>query len=161
MEVTIRDHLMAAIAHLGVKRAKLVTELNQVEVVLNGLRREVDSFGQHTASIPFPDNDTPSVAIYGGMSVRWSVLMYLAEHDTPIATVGMIAEALREGGLSSKGMNFNSNVSAVLSQMTGRGEVEKQADRFVLTPHGTQAWERIKQSDKFKSRLEAGGLQGN
>lgn len=158
MDVPVRDHLMATLGHLTTRRARLVSELHEIEVLMNGLRREVESFNRQTAPLPFPDEADTHAKIFSGMSVRWSVLMYLAEHHSPLATVGIIAEALREGGLFSKGQNFNSNVSAVLSQMTSRGEVEKQADRFVLTHQGRDAWDVVRQSEKFRGRLTLTGV---
>lgn len=144
----LREHLLATIAHLSTKRSRLLVEMEEVDSLLKALRREEESLAK-TSRIVFP---LAASQIYAGMSIRWSVLMYLAEHAQQPVDVGNIADALREGGIVSKAQSFNSNVSAVLSQMANKDEVEKKGDLFYLTENGKSAWYAIRNSEKFQNR---------
>ena len=147
--------MLATLSHLTIKRAKLTNELDQTESLIRGIKREIESV-EHTPTLPLDLSPKP----YEGMSVRWSVFMYLAHYGGGVGTLSMIADALRSGGLSSKGQSFNSNVSAVLSQMSGKNEIEKNGDRFSLTAHGRSVWEGIQKSEKFLSRKIIGAVPG-
>ena len=155
MDITVRDHLVAALSHLSLKRSKLLNDLDQTESLIRGIKREIESL-EYTEPLPF---DAAAPQPYRGMSVRWSVFMYLAEYGGGIGTLSAIADALKVGGLSSKGQSFNSNVSAVLSQMSNKDEVEKKGDRFHLTAHGRTVWEGIQKSEKFLNRNKAEGTE--
>jgi len=90
------------------------------------------------------------------MSVRWAVLFYLAEYSNAPQPIGAIADALKNGGSYSKAQSFNSNVSAVLSQMAAKGEIKKDDDGFALTDHGRAIWHGIRNSEKFINRHTEG-----
>ena len=152
MDVPIRDHMLATLSHLSIKRARMLSELDKTEAFIRLIKQEIESL-EHSAPLPFDLSPKP----YEGMSVRWSVFMYLAEYGGGIGTLSTIADALRSGGLSSKGQSFNSNVSAVLSQMSNKGEIEKNGDRFNLTQHGRTVWEGIQKSEKFLNRKSSVG----
>jgi DNA-binding MarR family transcriptional regulator len=153
MNASIRDHMVATLSHLAIKRSKLLIELDQTESLIKGIKKEIASL-EYTATLPF---DSGGIRPYEGMSVRWSVFMYLAEYGGGVGTLNTIADALRSGGIASKGQSFNSNVSAVLSQMSNKGEIEKTGDRFNLTPHGQTVWEGIQKSEKFLKRADGEG----
>lgn len=149
MSDSLREHLLATIAHISTKQSRLMVELEEVEGLLRSLRREVGSLPT-TGRLVFP---TPQPqGPFAGISVRWSVFLFLAEYARGPETSGVIADALRDGGSVSQAISFNSNVSAVLSQMANKGEVEKIGDRFSLTRKGMEAWHGISQSEKFVNR---------
>ena len=102
-----------------------------------------------TPRLAFPDT-LPSEGMYARISVRWAIFFYLAEHvkERPQA-IGSIAAALKAGGSATKGQNFNSNVSAVLSQMVAKGELTKSDEGFAISDLGWAAWHAIKNSEKF------------
>jgi hypothetical protein len=149
MSDSVREHLLATIAHISLRRTRLLVEIDQVEGVLKALYREVESLPL-TPRLAFPD--PAQDGLYAGISVRWSVLLFLAERATGAETLGTIADALRAGGSTSKAQSFNSNVSAVLSQMVSKGELAKIDDRFTLTDHGKAVWHGIRNSEKFLNR---------
>ena len=149
MTDSLRDHLNATIAHLSEKRVRLGVELNELESLLRSLQKEVDSLPT-TGRLAFPQEKKQGP--FAAISVRWSVFLFLAEYAHGPETSGVIADALRAGGSVSQAISFNSNVSAVLSQMANKGEVEKVGDRFSLTRKGMEAWQGISQSEKFINR---------
>jgi hypothetical protein len=154
MTVTVREHLQGTISHLQVKRRFHLAEASRLDDVLKALHSEIEALPR-TEALPFPPNEGQ----YAGISIRWAVLLFLAEHANGPQTLAAIAEALRGGGATTKGQSFNSNVSAVLSVMGGKGEVEKSDLGFALTPSGRTVWDGIRHSDKFLSR--ATGSEGS
>jgi hypothetical protein len=151
MDESLREHLKATIKHLSMKRTLLLMEIDQVEQVLKALTKEEESLPK-TTRILFPD--VRRDGLYAGMSVRWAVFLYLAEQSVGPQALGAIADALRDGGSTTKAQNFNSNVSAVLSQMASKGELSKSEEGFCLTDHGKVIWHGIRQSPKFLNRNE-------
>ena len=149
MADSLREHLLATIAHLSTRRSALLVEMQQVEEVIKALTREEESLPR-AARLAFPDEK--SEGIYAGISVRWAVLLFLAEYTNGPQPLATIADALRDGGSTTKAQSFNSNVSAVLSQMVSKGEVIKYDDGFALTDHGKVVWHGIKNSEKFINR---------
>jgi hypothetical protein len=150
MSDSLREHLLATIAHITTKQSRLTLEIQNLEALLQSLRREVDSLPS-TGRLVFPPQEKAQ-GPFAGISVRWSVFLFLAEYARGPETSGVIADALRSGGSVSQAISFNSNVSAVLSQMANKGEVEKIGDRFSLTRKGMEAWHGISQSEKFVNR---------
>ena len=68
---------------------------------------------------------------------------------------GQIANALREGGAANaKKPNFNSIVSAILSQMVAKGELLRTGSGFTVTATGRSAWDAIEKSERFVNRRE-------
>ncbi len=149
----VREHLLATIKHLSLKRAMMLVELQQIEEVLKALAREEEAIPR-TQRIVFPNPMKDGE--YAGISVRWAILFFLADHATGAQPLGSIADALRAGGSTTKAQSFNSNVSAVLSQMVTKGELVKHEDGFQLTDHGKAVWHSIKNSEKFLHRDQVG-----
>ena len=149
MSDSVREHLRGTINYLSSKRMLLIVELQNLEETLKALTKEELTLPLPTR-VPQPSVEFPS--IYATISVRWGVFYYLAEEADGPRPLGVIAEALRAGGSPTKAVSFNSNVSAVLSQMTGKNEVTKTEQGFALSVHGRAVWEGIKKSDKFLFR---------
>ena len=135
--------------HIARKRNSLVMDLHEIDQLLRSLQKELDSLPS-TAQLELPVEKPHGV--FADISVRWAVFLFLTEYANGPETLGVIADALRAGGSPSKAQSFNSNVSAVLSQMANKGEVEKNGDRFELTAKGKAVWHGISQSEKFVSR---------
>jgi hypothetical protein len=149
MTDSLQEHLSATINHISAKRNSLVIELGEVDALLRSLQKELDSLPK-TGRLAFPVEKPQGV--FASISVRWSVFLFLTEYAQGPETLGVIADALRNGGSPSKAQSFNSNVSAVLSQMANKGEVEKIGDRFALTSKGKAVWYGISQGEKFVNR---------
>jgi hypothetical protein len=150
MSGSLQEHLSGTIGYLSRKRISLEIELHDVTQILRSLQKELDSLTTNTAQLELPV-DKPE-GIYADISVRWAVFLFLTEYARGPETLGVIADALREGGSPSKAQSFNSNVSAVLSQMANKGEIEKNGDRFELTSKGRAVWYGISKSEKFINR---------
>jgi hypothetical protein len=70
-----------------------------------------------------------------------------------------IAESLLKGGITTKGANFNANVSAVLSNMVREQiEVRSGDDGYERTSKGREAWLHIKDSAQMRARTTTIGL---
>ena len=82
---------------------------------------------------------------FGTMSMRWSILYILGESPVPMASAE-IADALKAGGTQSKGQSFNSNVSAILSNMkSGKEEVTLlESGKWAITEIGKSMLDHIK-----------------
>lgn len=149
MNESLREHIKATMAHLSTKRSLLLIQLDEVETVMKALAREEESLPR-TPKIVFPEQQRDET--YAKMSVRWAVFFYLAEHSNGPQPIGAIADALKAGGSYSKAQSFNSNVSAVLSQMASKSEIRKDDEGFSLTDHGKVIWHGIRNSEKFTNR---------
>jgi hypothetical protein len=87
------------------------------------------------------------------MSVRWAVLSYLAEVATEPVQTSVISQALLDGGMTTRGRDFNSNVSAVISVMIrDRGEAENTGGGYRITANGRAAWAAIQNTPQYRSR---------
>jgi len=87
------------------------------------------------------------------MSVRWAILYLLAEYASGPMGTAEIAKALEEGGITSRGQNFRSNVSAIVSVMVNqRQELEQSGDGYQITQHGLDVWGGIKQTPQWLTR---------
>lgn len=82
---------------------------------------------------------------YTTISMRWAILHILGEFHDPMTSAD-IAEALKAGGANSRGKNFNSNVSAVLSNMkSAREEVTlSKSGKWAITETGRSMLDHIK-----------------
>ena len=102
---------------------------------------------------------------FSNLSVRWGLIWYLAE-DVEVqrprdrkevagsAKTGEIANALLAGGYRSQAERFPNLVSAVLSGMKTKGEVEISEDGgYRLTDQGTHTWQSIRHSAKFRNAI--------
>jgi Mn-dependent DtxR family transcriptional regulator len=78
----------------------------------------------------------------------------LAEDVQGSAKTGELASALLEGGYRSQADRFPNLVSAALSGMKIKGEVEtSEDDGYRLTKQGRQTWESIRHSSKFRHAI--------
>lgn len=88
---------------------------------------------------------------YKNMSMRWGVLNLLSEHtDHPLPTAEIAARLVAGGYPQST--NFNSKVSAILSQMLSKLEVAKDGQDWCIRQHGKEVWESIKRGEKYLNR---------
>ena len=92
------------------------------------------------------------------MSVRWAILCLLGDdHSGPLQT-SQIAEILQQGGMTTKGASFSSNVSAVLSVMRKeKDEVQLTDAGYQLTQNGHAAWHSVKLTPQYQNRLSPSG----
>ncbi|HWT65986.1 MAG TPA: hypothetical protein VN151_07710 [Terracidiphilus sp.] len=149
MEETLLNNLLAVYDHLEHKRQKLKKEYEDVEQVLTGVRREISAL-KATQALLFPESERPERKKYQNISMRWAILWHLSESVGPLQTP-TVADGLREGGVSER-PNFNSIVSAILSQMSQKSEVERVEGGYRLTNSGQQTWDGIRRSEKFLNR---------
>jgi len=149
MEQTLVSQLMAVYDHLDAKRQRLKKEHDEIGNTLAGLRREIAVL-RHNQPQLFPASSIPERAVYQNISIRWAVLWFLSESVGPVQTPA-IADALRNGGVAER-PNFNSIVSAILSQMAQKGEVIRAESGWQLTDTGYAVWESVKRSEKFLNR---------
>jgi hypothetical protein len=87
---------------------------------------------------------------FSKISVRWAVLWLLSEYESGPLRTSEIATLLTAGGYQSNSDSFLNAVSAVLSGMKGKGELESTADGYVATDKGRRTWQLIRQSAKFR-----------
>ena len=118
---------------------------------------------QKTVAQPAPQQ-LPLAAIsadkYTGMSVRWAILCLLTEDATGPMSTGLIAEALRAGGITSSGKSFAANVSAVLSDMRlKKFEVDSTDLGWIITERGRSAWIHIKATREKEGEATASTVQ--
>jgi hypothetical protein len=94
---------------------------------------------------------------FANISVRWGVLWFLAEFADGYVKTSEIANALLEGGYRSEAARFPNLVSAVLSSMKGKLEVQTNSDDgapgYCLTEKGRQTWAAIRQGSKFRAAI--------
>jgi hypothetical protein len=95
---------------------------------------------------------TPRVGNYSRLSVRWAALWHLAEFAQGPMRNAEVADAIRSGGYHSGASSFPNAVSAVLSSMRSKGEIDGSPEAgYYLTDKGREIWETIKRSDRFRS----------
>ena len=136
-------HYQAVLNDLEQRRQHCQKELAELEQAIAFMRK------------PFPPQAAHNVypGKYSNMSVRWAILNLLAEDAAAPMPTSEVAEALQEGGISSRGKNFSSNVSAVLSQMTReRNETEQVGGGYRISEHGREVWEGIKNTEQYQTR---------
>ena len=153
----------AFLAELRGRRAKLEAELKDVDVAIDSILRLSGMMDSGVApphvltvsqSSPLEGQSqaTPRRHTrFANISVRWAVLWHLAEDVQGFEKTGEIASALRAGGYRTEATNFGNMVSAVLSTMKGKQEVESSDDGYCLTDSGRQTWALIKQGTKFRA----------
>ena len=83
--------------------------------------------------------------------MRWAVLKLTSGRPSEILQTGTIALELMGGGFTSS-TNFSSKLSAILGQMVNKGEMEKTAAGWRITPNGVKAWEVISVSERYQNR---------
>lgn len=159
MAEELLDHLVAVYEFLDKKRLNLKREYDEAETTLAGIRREITKL-RDVHPMLFPESERPERKMYQNISMRWAVLWFLNEESSGPAQTSQIADALRAGGIAER-PNFNSIVSAILSQMVGKGEIEKADTGVRLTPHGIAAWDAIRRSAKFLNRHSVAAVEGD
>ncbi|MGC2639836.1 MAG: hypothetical protein WA294_21815 [Acidobacteriaceae bacterium] len=145
------QHYHAVLHDLETRRSRCQQELADIEQTISGIRKllakDASLFTQIPQQMPQP------VGKYSGMSVRWAVLAYLAEEATEPVPTSVIAQALLEGGMTTRGRDFNSNVSAVISVMIrDRGEAENVGNGYRITDNGRAAWAAIQNTPQYRAR---------
>lgn len=140
---------------------RLNQQLKQKDAVIAALMATIaaedDAARSLAKPLPFAQPvglGTPSVsARYEAISVRWAILSLNSDYAVEPLTTAEMAEALMAGGVRSGGLNFTSNVSAVVSDMVkNRGELEQVENKYRITAHGREVWASIKQSRKYRQR---------
>jgi hypothetical protein len=159
----MNEHYAAVLEDLKSRRIPITTEieslskkLSEIDLLISGINNmSVDVPSSDTISLldPFPSPSMPYVL----MSMRWAILYMLVEHTDTALTSAEIGSRLIKGGFNESS-NFNSKVSAILSQMLVRTEVEKAEMGWVSSKHGEDVWKNIKIGDKFKNRHLNGEL---
>jgi hypothetical protein len=157
MTIDISEHYRAVLEDLLSRREIILEELQQLDAAIGTIRRQVSVA---PAQLRLRDEapmvsltSSPQAPNYAHMSVRWATLWNLSELDTEGAKkTAEVAQALRDGGYrTTMGDKFGNSVSAVLSVMKGKGEVETVEDgAYRITPAGREVWEHIKKSERFR-----------
>lgn len=105
--------------------------------------------------LPFPQAPITE-ARFEGISVRWAILSLMTDHtpDGDSLTPAQMSEALVAGGVRSGGVNFAANVSAVVSAMKAKNELEPTGEggTYRVTAHGRDVWQTIKVSRMYRNR---------
>jgi hypothetical protein len=161
----MNEHYSAVLGDLRVRREKLEAELRDIEAAIGGLQRLLGESpviaqpwtGSPVVSPP-PSQARQTLkaspkARFSNISVRWGVLWFLAEDaGEAFVKTGEIASALLEGGYKTEAVRFPNLVSAVLSAMKTKGEVETSDDGggYRLTEQGRATWNNIRHGAKFR-----------
>jgi hypothetical protein len=176
------DFYSAIFADLTTRRAAVAAELNRLDAAIAALKPLVGSetTGTQTQSVPAPvsgvvvlthtprpepvaaDNSRPETGHYGNLSVRWAALWHFAEFaDGPMRN-SEVADAIRAGGYHSGAGSFPNAVSAVLSGMRAKGEIDGTPEiGYSLTEKGREIWQSIKKSDRFRSAMSHAAASAN
>jgi hypothetical protein len=158
----MNEHYMAVLADLRGRRAKLEAELHDVDAAIGGLQRLLgETLTPSAVPLASSPQSSPNADVtqqphvqapqphsrFTNISVRWGTLWYLAEDAHDFVKTGEIANALLAGGYKTKAVNFPNMVSAVLSAMKDKGEVETKEDGggYRLTEQGRRTWNAIRQ----------------
>ncbi len=166
------DHYQAVLRDLELRRSRCKQELDELDSTIGGIKKllsnQASLFVASPAPSPAANIPFRAVAIaraaevridhsrFTGLSVRWAILKLLAENADSHPTAAEIAQALVDGGMNSKGKDFGSNVSAVLSDMKNkRSEVANSAGTWALTVTGRQAWDAIKATPQYRERISS------
>lgn len=146
------QHYQAVLRDLELRRTRCQSELADIEQTISGIRKLLAKDATLFAQIP--QSAAPeSTGKYAGMSVRWGVLRYLAEEAKGPVTTAVIAAALQEGGMTTRGRDFANNVSAVISGMVRtRNEAEAVEGGYQITENGRHAWAAIKMTPQYQAR---------
>jgi hypothetical protein len=160
-EKSERDRLCAEIKRLNalLKQkdaaiAALTASINVDNVAARAFAKPLP-FAQPVGLGAQPQPTVPDNQIYASISVRWAILKFMADHTPTGETRSIVdmAEALTAGGVRSGGVNFAANVSAVVSAMKNKTELEAAGDgKFRITTHGRDVWQSIKTSRQYTAR---------
>jgi hypothetical protein len=149
----------AVLADLEAKKDRLTKELKIVGDAIAGIRSLMGAAVVHPPAFVSPvgwgqmaQPITRAEDRFADISVRWAVLWLLSEADHSMRTADIV-EALRDGGYPQKSPNFSNAVSAVLSNMKGKGEVSGLGE-YALTETGRAVWNGIRNSQTFRKKTE-------
>jgi|SRR5271157_347088 len=159
------DHYNAVMRDLEQRISRCEQEMRGYRETLSQIRKLASA--QTSLFVSAPTSNVPSVAVsqarYSGMSVRWAILCLLAEDAPKPLGTGEIARILTDGGITSRGAKFSSNVSAVLSGMKTREPAPEVEDAenggYRLTQHGRDVWNGIKLTAQYQNRLSSAIVQ--
>ena len=150
-------HYEAVLADLKRQRAVLAEQVDILDKTIAGIQRTLP--GGPLPSPPILLNSLGNEQLrmvdinqrFAHISVRWGAIWHLAESVEPQKT-GEVTAALMKGGYRYNGKTFANSVSAVLSTMKAKGEVEPVGDDgYRLTAHGRTVWDAIRNSERFKA----------
>lgn len=165
----MNEHYAAVLADLRVWRARLEEEIEEIDGVIAGMER-LAQVGASTAppsqpiifepSPPMMPTRSANGPLFANISMRWSVLWHLTEFAKGFQKTGEITASLRENGYQTAAANLGNMVSAVLSSMKAKGEVESSVDGgYRITDAGRATWNLIKQGNKFKEAMASTNVQ--
>ena len=156
MDMVLSEHYRAVLGDLQERRSLLAAELEQLDASIAVLQRQgnlaLDPPKKPDVSPTYSPRQLGEMANYSHMSVRWATLWYLSGSAGTARKTGDIAKALRDGGYpTTMGDRFSNSVSAVLSAMKTKGEVETTEDgAYCITDNGQAAWDHIMKSARFR-----------
>lgn len=155
----LHDSYAAVLADMRERRVRLGVEIRELDNAIASLER-LANLGTHRPPSPPATVAQPAIqhgadeqteGNYARISVRWAVLWHLTEFSARPEKTGEITDALTRGGYVSQAGKFGNFVSAVLSTMKAKGEVQTTEDGgFFVTDSGRQTWRAIKQGVKFR-----------
>ena len=154
-EQTERERLCNECKHINL----LIKQKDTVIAALKASLAADDAASREQASaLPFAQPvglaAPPPNLIYAGISVRWALLSLMSDHAKTTLSTTEMAEALVAGGVRSGGERFPANVSAVVSDMKIRGELESaENNKYRITPKGREVWEGIRTRPQYNKRL--------
>ena len=159
----MNEHYTVVLADLRNRKAKLEAEVHQVDAgiaailgLLGASERIAQAYVQPKPN-HYPQSAQPHVdqaTRFSNVSVRWAALWYLYELGEQFQKTGEIASAILAGGYKSDAGRFGNLVSAVISGMKAKGEVEtNDIGGYRLTEKGRNTWELIRQGGKFRASL--------
>jgi hypothetical protein len=130
------------------RRSRLNAEMAALDAEIEALDRAIailSSVGSTSLSAASTQLElktrtrTRKGAIYSLISIRWACLWILSQAKKMGLSTAAITELLEKGGRTTKAGRFASTVSAVLSNMKIKREVEQVGNYWVLTPTGQAA----------------------
>jgi hypothetical protein len=152
------EHYHAVIEDLQSQRAMYELKISEIDRAIASLGRLIPAEAKE--DLPALEQPANHAALnvpsgkYAGMSVRGAILNLLNEDANAPMETGEIADALQRGGITSAGKSFNSNISAVLSNMSrARHEIQSAENGWVISPIGRQAWAHIRVRRAEQHRL--------
>ncbi len=131
----------ATIKSLGRRRDQLSAEIKTLDDAIAILASvSLPSTVSHErTTAPASQTSPRTPGIYSLISIRWACLWILSQAGKVGLSTASVADLLEKGGRTSKAERFASSVSAVLSNMKAKAEVEPIGNYWVLTPSGHSA----------------------
>lgn len=157
------DHYRATLADLEQRKADYLNEIKELDGLIAGIAKQIQLIESLPVPPPLSDQSAISRIVpqtvdphaFKNMSVRWAILKLFGENQIGLSLPSSeIAKALETGGVETRGERFVGNVSAVVSAMKQKGEIEAAEEgRYRLTVGGREAWNHIQHSQKYLQRL--------